>query len=86
MPKQFSFRKIILYIIAFMFFLGGIMGIAKGLFPQLEWLNLRYLLHGDGTFAIGEMPIYARLYGIAMAALEIIFAVIIFLWKKKLFR
>jgi len=77
-------RKIILYCFAGIFLVGGILGIVKGLFPDMYWLNFRELLGGGSTFEIGETPVYARIYGVAMALLEIISAICLFIQKKNL--
>ena len=78
-------RRVFLYIIAGIFIIGGIMGLMKAIIPDMDWLSFRYLLHGDGTYAVGKIPLYARIYGCIMAIMEIGMAVIILLWKKNLF-
>lgn len=77
-------RRILLLIFASIILVGGVMGVAKGLTQNMEWLSFRYLLGGGLTSDIGQIPTYARVYGIIMGLLEIISASFIFIQKKRL--
>ncbi len=69
--------KIIIRIIAVIFLIGGMMGLIKGVFPDLEWLSFRSLL-GAGLVGHGaSMLLIERVYGIMMAALEVLMAVLL---------
>lgn len=57
--------------------LGGIMGIIKGLIPNMTWLGFRHLLGMGGTFTNDVIPLYAILYGVLMATLEIISSILL---------
>ncbi len=74
-------RKVLLYIVAIIFLLGGIMGLVKTFVPQMDWLSFRSMI----THESGEYPLYVRIYGGIMAVMEIGLAAIILLWKEKLF-
>ena len=83
--KLKKLRKKLIYIVGIIFLIGGIMGLIKALFPEMGWLSIRYILGNGGTYSINEYPLYARVYGGIMAVIEIGMAIIILLWKKKLF-
>lgn len=74
--------KILFYILIYAMLIGGIMGIIKGLVPHMEWFNFRYLLGMGSTFADGDIPIYAVVYGILMATLEIISSILLLAKKR----
>lgn len=57
--------------------IGGIMGIVKGLIPNMTWLSFRHILRLGGTFKSDVIPAYAVAYGILMAVLEIISSVVL---------
>lgn len=61
------------------------MGLVKGFVPNMEWFNYRALLGLGNTFA-GTLPLYARVYGIGMAALEILSSVLLLLKAKPAYR
>lgn len=75
-------EKVIFYCFAIIWGIGGILGLIKGLIPNMELLNFRYLIFQSTTFE--ELPLYANIYGVIMALLEIIAAVFLFLQKKKM--
>jgi len=77
-------RKVILFILASIILIGGIMGVIKGFVPYMEWLSFRYLLSEDLTFELGQMTIFARVYGVIMGLLEIISAGFIFTQRQRL--
>lgn len=60
------------------------MGVVKGLFPSMEWLSVRGFLGAGFTFDTGRVPVYARIYGMAMGLLEVISALFILLKTKQL--
>jgi hypothetical protein len=74
--------KILFYILIFIMLIGGIMGIIKGLVPNMAWFSFRHLLGMGGTYKNDIIPTYAVLYGIFMAGLEIISSVLL-LTKKR---
>lgn len=74
--------KILFYILIYAMLIGGIMGIIKGLVPHMEWFNFRYLLGMGSTFTNEHIPTYAVVYGIFMAILEVISAILL-LTKKR---
>lgn len=74
-------RKTLLYIVAIIFLLGGMMGLVKTFVPQMDWLSFRSMI----TYEVREYPPYVRIYGGIMAVMEIGLAAIILLWKEKLF-
>lgn len=82
-------NKTLFYILILMMLVGGIMGIVKGLVPNMTWFGFRHLLGMGGTFenesihAYGDLYRVSVLYGILMAILEII-ASILLLTKKKI--
>ncbi len=79
--------KTALRIIAVIFLIGGVMGLAKGLLPQLEWLNFRSLLGAGGsTDHPAFMLAIERVYGIVMAALEVLMAVLLLVFGLKHFK
>lgn len=73
--------NILVYVLIFTMLIGGIMGIVKGLIPNMTWFSFRHLLRIGGTFKSDVIPNYAVAYGIFMAVLEIISSVF-FLTKK----
>ncbi|PRR82523.1 hypothetical protein [Clostridium vincentii] len=70
-------NKILLYVLIFTMLIGGIMGIVKGLIPNMTWFSFRHLLRVGGTFKSDVIPTYAVAYGIFMAVLEIISSVLL---------
>lgn len=78
-------KKRIVYIIAIILLVGGVMGLLKNIVPNLEWLSFRYFINGDNAYQSGTLPMYARIYGIIMAILELLASCFIFTRKKKLF-
>ena len=76
-------RKILLYICAVVFLIGGVMGIIKSLLPNMEWLSFRALL--SNTPVAVDIPPFIRIYSIVMGVLEIFAAIVIFSQKKRLF-
>ncbi len=52
------------------------MGLVKGFIPHMEWFNYRALLGLGSTFG-STLPLYARIYGIGMAALEILSSILL---------
>lgn len=74
---------ILLYILIFTMLLGGIMGIIKGLVPNMTTLSFHHLLGMGGTFKNDDIPLYAVLYGIFMATFEIISSILL-LNKKRI--
>lgn len=62
---------------------GGIMGIIKGLIPHMTWFGFRHLLGMGGTFKYDDIPTYFAVYGVFMAVLEIISAILL-LTKKRM--
>jgi hypothetical protein len=69
--------RIILKIIAVIFLIGGAMGLVKGIFPQLEWLSFRHFAGSGQTFYSATMILVERIYGIVMAVLEVLMAVLL---------
>lgn len=80
-----NIMKILLYFIAIILTLGGIMGVIKAFVPDLEWLNIRYIINGNSTYTLGETPLYARIYGTVLAIMELLAAITIFRWRKRMF-
>lgn len=76
-------EKTIIYCFAIVFLVGGILGLIKGFFPDMEWLSFRSLLGGGSTFEGMEMPLYVSVFGIVMALLEIVAAILIFMQRRK---
>lgn len=76
-------NKILFYVLIFSMLVGGIMGIVKGLVPNMTWFGFRHLLGMGGTFKEDTIPSYAVIYGIFMAVLEIL-ASILLLTKKRI--
>ncbi|MCL1964539.1 MAG: hypothetical protein FWF69_05705 [Firmicutes bacterium] len=76
-------RKFFLYCFAIIFLFGGIMGIAKGFSPEMEWLSFRYILGGGASFEAQDTPLYARVYGVVMGSLEIIAVALILCRQRK---
>ena len=74
---QMNKNKFLFYILIFTMFVGGVMGIIKGLIPNNTGLSFRHLLGMGGTFGNESIPDYAIFYGILMAVLEIISAVLL---------
>ena len=70
-------NKILLYVLIFTMLIGGIMGIVKGLIPNMTWFSFRHLLRMGGTFKSDVIPAYVVVYGIFMAVLEIISSVLL---------
>ena len=70
-------NKILFYILIYTMIVGGIMGIIKGLVPHMTWFSFRHLLGMDGTFKDDAIPTYAVIYGVFMAVLEIISAILL---------
>lgn len=75
-------KKILFYILIFIMLTGGLMGIVKGLIPNMTWFSFRHLLGLGGTFN-KSIPLYAVVYGISMAILEIISSILL-LTKKRI--
>lgn len=81
-------NKILFYIVIFMMLVGGIMGIVKGLVPNMTWFNFRHLLGLGGTFENESIRTYgvlyriSVLYGIQMAMLEIISSILLLINKR----
>lgn len=75
-------NKILFYIVIFAMLIGGIMGIIKGVVPHMEWFGFRYLLGMGGTFNKDHIPIYAVVYGVFMAILEIISSILLLAKKR----
>lgn len=66
--KIHLFYKLILFILI----LGGIFGIIKGTVPSLSSLDYFHLITGRFEYGvIVTKPLYERIYGLLMAALEI---------------
>jgi hypothetical protein len=76
-------NKILFYILIYTMLVGGIMGIIKGLVPHMTWFGFRNLLGMGGTFEDNTTPTYAIVYGVFMAVLEIISAILV-LTKKRI--
>ena len=76
-------NKILFYILMITMLVGGIMGIIKGLIPNMTWLSFRHLLGMGGTFKNDTTPAYAVFFGIFMSVLEIISSVLL-LTKKRI--
>ena len=74
--SSMKIRKILFYILVFIMLIGGVMGIIKGLIPNMAWLNFRHLL-GFGETLNESTPAYAVIYGIVLAALEITSAILL---------
>lgn len=68
--------KSIIKIVAVVFLIGGVMGLIKGIFPQLEWLSFRSLFGAGPGYHPASVYIAERVYGIVMAALEVLMAVL----------
>jgi hypothetical protein len=75
--------KNLFYVLALAMLIGGIMGIVKGLVPNITWFSFRHLLGMGGTFKEDIIPSYAVIYGVFMAVLEIA-ASILLLTKKRI--
>ena len=76
-------NNILFYILIATMLFGGIMGIIKGLAPNMTTLSFRHLLGMGGTFTNDDIPLYAALYGLFMATLEIISSILL-LTKKRI--
>jgi len=76
-------NNILVYVLIFTMLIGGIMGIVKGLIPNMTWFSFRHLLKLGGTFKSDVIPVYAVTYGIFMAVLEIISSILL-LTKKEI--
>ena len=70
-------KKILFYILIYTMLVGGIIGIIKGLVPNMTWFGFRHLLGMGGTFKEDNIPSYSIIYGIFMAVLEIISAILL---------
>lgn len=69
--------KSIIKIVAVVFLIGGVMGLIKGIFPQLEWLNFRTMLGASPAQHSASIVPIERVYGIVMAALEVLMAALL---------
>ena len=78
--------KTIIKIIAAVFLIGGVMGLVKGVFPQLEWLSFRSLLGASSADHGASMMRIERIYGLVMAALEVLMAVLLLISVTKYFK
>lgn len=79
-------RNRIVIIIICVLFLGGILGLIKSLIPGLEHFDYRYLLTKTSTYETGEKPVYAVIYSIIMAILELSCICVLVSYKKKTFK
>lgn len=69
--------KVIFNILVIYMLLGGVMGLIKGFFPEMVWFNYRYLMGLGSSFEVHTMPLYAVIYGILMAALEVLTGILL---------
>ena len=69
-------KRILFYILIFVMLIGGLMGIVKGVAPGMAWLNFRHILVLGDTFN-KTTPLYAVVYGISMAVLEVISSILL---------
>lgn len=74
-------NKIVYCFLVVYMLIGGVMGLIKGIVPNMEWLNYRYLL-GLGSTEVASIPIYIVYYGLVMAVLEIVSASLLLIRKR----
>ena len=74
--------KIIALIIICIMILGGIMGLIKAFVPGLEHFDYRYILTNTSTFEITQKPVYAIVYSVIMAILELTCVIAIIRFNK----
>lgn len=78
-------NKLLLVLVSILIF-GGIMGLIKSLIPGAEHFDYRYILTGTSTYATNEKPIYATIYSMIMALLEISCIVIFICYNKTIMK
>lgn len=74
-------NKLLLVLVSIII-LGGIMGLIKSLIPGMEHFDYRYIITGTSTYATNGKPIYAIIYSMTMALLEISCITIFFCYNK----
>ena len=78
-------NKVVILIVSVLI-VGGILGLLKSLIPGLEHLDYRYLFTKTSTYATNEKPMYAVIYSIVMALLELSCMCVLFSYSKKTIR
>lgn len=74
-------NKLLLFLVSIII-LGGIMGLIKSLIPGMEHFDYRYIITGTSTYATNGKPIYAIIYSVIMALLEIFCITLFFHYNK----
>jgi len=69
--------KVIFNILIAYMLIGGAMGLIKGFVPDMVWFNYRYLMGLGSSFEVHAMPLYAVVYGIVMAFLEVLIGILL---------
>jgi hypothetical protein len=66
--------------------LGGIMGLIKSFIPGMEYFDYRFIITGTSTYGLNEKPIYATIYSVIMALLEISCIMLFFNYHKTIIK
>lgn len=75
--------RIVIYIIAAIMILGGIMGLIKNNISMLANFDFRHILTGALFIDLVSYPLYIRIYGTVMAALEVLTVTVFIKFSKK---
>ena len=75
--------KTIALIFSYILIIGGMMGLIKTFVPGLEHFDYRYIFTKTSTFETAAKPVYAIIFSVVMAILELTCVIVIIRFNRK---